>query len=152
MAEADRRSVALVAILVVLHFGLRPFLTDWPVAPDLLTAAVLLGALSLRAGAAAILGFSIGLLEEALALGGGWTALLYTIAAYVGARFREIIFTDLRLFVPLYLFLGTWAIRLMLAALTSSLDARTGLVIAPVDALLTTVVAGVAEAITGRRS
>ena len=106
----------------------------------------------LRAGSAAILGFSLGILEDAMALGGGWTALLYTMAAYLGARFRDLIFADSRLFVPLYLFLGTWAIHAAIAALTGSLDVTTGLVIAPIDAALTTAAGGLGEVLIARAS
>ena len=87
-----------------------------------------------------------------MALGGGWTALLYTVAAYMGARFRDLIFADSRLFVPLYLFLGTWAIHASIAALTGSLDVTTGLVIAPIDAVLTTVAGGLGELLIARAS
>lgn len=145
MGESGAKAIALIVVFTLLHFTLRPFFLDWPVAPDLLTAAVLLGGLSLRAGNAAILGFSLGFLEDAMALGEGWTALLYTLVAYMGARFREFIFTDLRLFVPLYLFVGTWFVHVAIAALTSSLDVTTGLIIAPADALLTTIAGGLAE-------
>ena len=145
MARPGLRNALLLFVLVVLHFSLRPLFMEWPVAPDLLTAAVLLGSLSLRAGNAALLGFMLGLLEEAIALAGGWTALLYTVAGFAGARFRDVIFADVRFFVPLYLFLGTWLIHVAIAVLTASLDVTTGLVIAPADALLTAAIGGLAE-------
>ncbi len=145
MARPGLRNALLLFVLVVLHFSLRPLFMEWPVAPDLLTAAVLLGSLSLRAGNAALLGFMLGLLEEAIALAGGWTVLLYTVAGFAGARFRDVIFADVRFFVPLYLFLGTWLIHVAIAVLTASLDVATGLVIAPADALLTAAIGGLAE-------
>ncbi len=145
MARPDLRDALLLFVLVVLHFSLRPLFMEWPVAPDLLTAAVLLGSLSLRAGNAALLGCMLGLLEEAIGLAGGWTVLLYTLAGFVGARFRDVIFADVRFFVPLYLFLATWLIHVAIAALTASLDATTGLVIAPADALLKALIGGLAE-------
>ena len=144
--------MVLVVAFILLHFSFRPFLVSWPVAPDLLTAAVLLGALSLRAGPAAILGFTLGILESGMALAGGWTALIYTLAGYLGARFRELIFADLRLLLPLYLFLGTWVIHLTIAALTDSLDVRSGLLIAPVEALLTTLAGGFGGYVIARAS
>ncbi len=145
MARPGLRNALLLFVLVVLHFSLRPLFMEWPVAPDLLTAAVLLGSLWLRAGNAALLGFTLGLLEEAIALAGGWTALLYTLVGFAGARFRDVIFADVRFFVPLYLFLGTWLIHVANAVLTVSLDATTGLVIAPANALLTAAIGGLAE-------
>jgi cell shape-determining protein MreD len=87
-----------------------------------------------------------------MALAGGWTALVYTLVAYVGARFRDVIFADLRFFVPLYLFLATWLIHVAIAALTSSLDVTTGLTIAPADAALTAVAGGLGEALIARAS
>ncbi len=145
MAQPGLRNALLLLVLVVLHFSLRPLFLEWPVAPDLLTAAVLLGSLSLRAGNAALLGFTLGLLEEAIALAGGWTLLLYTLVGFGGARFRDVIFADVRFFVPLYLFSATWLIHVAIAVLTASLDATTGLVIAPADALLTAAIGGLAE-------
>jgi hypothetical protein len=70
---------------------------------------------------------------------------LYTVAGFAGARFRDVIFADVRFFVPLYLFLATWLIHVVIAVLTASLDVTTGLVIAPADALLTAAVGGLAE-------
>ncbi len=152
MATPEAKTLVLVASFLLLHFALRPLFVSLPIAPDLLTAAVLLGALSMRAGSAAILGFSLGMLEDAMALAGGWTALVYTLVAYVGARFRDVIFADLRFFVPLYLFLATWLIHVAIAALTSSLDVTTGLTIAPADAALTAVAGGLGEALIARSS
>lgn len=152
MASPETRAVVLVVAFALLHFVLRPLLVELPVAPDLLTAAVLLGALSMRAGGAATLGFVLGMLEDAMALAGGWTALVYTLAAYVGARFRDVIFADLRFFVPLYLFLATWFVHVVIAALTASLDLTTGLMVAPADAALTALIGGLGEASIARAS
>lgn len=98
-----------VAVLVVLHFLLRlTFGIDvW--APDLLTLAVLLGARQLGGGAAAGLGFALGLLEDGVSLGAfGAAAITQTVIGYLGSRSRDLFVGDSILFMSLYLFLGAW--------------------------------------------
>lgn len=141
------RHLAVAGGLLLLHFLLRPALTAWPVAPDLLTGAVLLGALRLRAGAAAGLGFGAGLLEGSLALSGiGRIALVYTLLGYVTSRWRELFFGDVPLFVFGYLFVGCWAVQLVLSALADySVGWAYALLEAPASAALTAVICGLAD-------
>ena len=145
MARAGRGSRGhwlLVAGLALGHFAFRPLLVEWVGAPDLLTGALLLAALRLRSGAAAGLGFGFGLLEGSMALEGlGATMIVYTAAGFVAARSRDLIFTDARIFLPLYLFSGTWLVQAAIAV-ASGAGAPAGalLVLAPISAALTTLV------------
>lgn len=139
--------VVLVGVLLVLHFLFRPVLTSWAVGPDLLTGAVLLGALRLRAGAASGLGFGAGLLEGAMALSGiGRLALVYAVLGYVTSRWRDLFFSDVPLFVFLYLFAGCWMTKLVLNALTDfSLGWELVLLQAPAASVLTAAICGAAD-------
>lgn len=102
---------AATLLLAVLHFLLRPFLTEWWGAPHLLVAAVLVASLGFRAGAAAASGFVLGVLEESVALGPlGPLAIVFAVAGYLGARSWDLFFTDTRLFLPLYLVVGAWGL------------------------------------------
>lgn len=134
-----RRHAVLVVGFVLLHFVLRPLLVRWPGTPDLLTGALLLAALRLRAGHAASLGFLLALLEGAMALSGmGPLMIVYTLVGYLAARSRDLIFTDARVFVPLYLFVGVWLSQVALAGLSGSVPSLGfGLLAAPATALST---------------
>lgn len=134
---------AAAAVLAVLHFLLRPLLVGWWGAPDLLAAAVLVLSLGVRPGAAAGAGFVLGLLEEALTLGPlGPLAIVYALVGYLGARSWDLVFTDTRLYLPLYLVIGAWLLIVVNAWFAPG-DLVWDMIIlrAPVSALLTAVVA-----------
>jgi rod shape-determining protein MreD len=98
-----------IAVLVVLHFFLHLTLGLGVQAPDLLTVAVLLGARQLGGGAAAGLGFGLGLLEDAVSVAAfGAAAAALTVVAYLGARTRDFFVGDSLFFLAAYLFLGKW--------------------------------------------
>lgn len=98
-----------IAVLVVAHFALHLGLGIGSRAPDLLTVAVLLAARQASGGAAAGVGFVLGLLEDAVAMGGfGAGAATQTVVGYLGARSRDLFVGDSALFLALYLFLGSW--------------------------------------------
>ncbi len=135
--------------LLVLHFSLRRFLVGWPGMPSLLIGALLLGALRMRAGTAALFGFVLGLLEAAMGLEGmGSISFVFTAVGYLGARSRDLLFADARHYVFIYLFVGTWVAE---AGLMLAMSGEAGLVgpllLAPVSALATAILCGIAEAV-----
>lgn len=98
-----------ILVLVVTHFILHLTfgLSEW--APDLLTLAVLIAARQLTGGAAAGVGFALGLLEDAVSLGAfGAAAIAQTVVGYLGARSRDLFVGESVLFLSLYFFLGAW--------------------------------------------
>ena len=109
-----------IGTLVVLQFVLHLSLGLDARAPDLMTVAVLLAARQLSGGAAAGVGFALGLLEDAVSLGAfGASAVTQTVMGYLGARSRDLFVGESGLFLGLYLFLGSWlqdALYYMLAA------------------------------------
>jgi rod shape-determining protein MreD len=97
-------------LLVVLHFVLRPFLVDFRGAPDLLLLALLVFAIRVRPGDAAIAGFVVGLLADSLtpiAFGAG--ALAHTCVGYLTAWGKAVFFAENVLVSAGFFFLGTWA-------------------------------------------
>jgi len=99
----------LIAVLVVLHFGLHLGLGLGAYAPDLLTVAVLLSARRVRPGVAAAVGLVLGLLRDSLALVAfGADAIVLTVLGYAGSRLRDLFVGDSLLFLWLYLFIGVW--------------------------------------------
>ncbi len=121
-----------IGLLVIVHFFLHLTLGLDARAPDLLVVAVLLGARSLSGGAAAGLGFGLGLLEDAVSVAAfGAAAATFTIIAYLGARTRDLMVGDSLVFVFVYVFIGKWAQAAMYYGLAGGV--RRG---EPVEALL----------------
>ena len=87
----------VVAGLLILHFTFHRFFVQWPFLPNLLIGALLLAALRLRAGYAALFGFTLGVLEAAMGVEGlGTISIVFTLIGYLGARSRDLLFADAR--------------------------------------------------------
>ncbi len=98
-----------IGLLTGLHFALHLSLGIEARAPDLLTIAVLLSARQVAGGAAAGVGFALGLLEDAVSLGAfGAAAVTHTVVGFLGARSRDLFVGDSAVFLGIYLFLGAW--------------------------------------------
>lgn len=98
-----------IGFLVVVHFALHLSFGVEASAPDLLTIGVLLVARQVRGGPAAGVGFTLGLLEDAVSLGAfGAAAITQTVIGYLGARSRDLFVGDSAVFLGFYLFLGAW--------------------------------------------
>lgn len=129
-----------ILTLVVLHFVLHLTLglAEW--APDVLTLAVLLAARQLRSGLSAGVGFTLGLLEDAVSLGAfGAAAMTQTVVGYLGARSRDLFMGESLLFLTLYFFLGAWLQNALYYAVAPAMrrgePVETLLVHAPLQAL-----------------
>ncbi|HKP30287.1 MAG TPA: rod shape-determining protein MreD [Gemmatimonadales bacterium] len=104
----------VLAVLILLHFYLRPRLYAGRGAPDFLLLALLILAFRSRPGGAAIAGFLVGLVEDVLSPSRFGAAMLAnTLVAYVAAWGRAVFFAD-NLLVNFGLFaLGTWLRNLL---------------------------------------
>lgn len=105
---ALRTALAFV-ILVVLHYTLRPMLA-WRAEPDFLLIGVLLVAIRVRPGAATVLGFSVGLVADALtihAFGAG--ALAMAVVSYAASWLKAVFFADNMALNAFFFFIGKWA-------------------------------------------
>jgi rod shape-determining protein MreD len=107
--EGTRWRFALfIAGLVVLHFVLRVGLGLGVLAPDLLVVALLLASRRLRPGAAAGLGFALGVLEgSANPTVFGAASLALSLVGYLGSRSREWLAGDDPVTMVAYFFVGT---------------------------------------------
>ncbi|MGI9038606.1 MAG: hypothetical protein ACR2GQ_07070 [Gemmatimonadota bacterium] len=142
------RSVLVVGLVLLAHFVFRPWLESTPLAPDLLVGGLLLAALRIRAGPAAALGFTLGVLEAAMALDNpGTYAVVLTVLGYAAARSRDLLFADARFYVVVYLFALTWLARTALLVVGGMVPG-VGAAIAwsVVTAAVTSVVCTVADA------
>lgn len=102
--------VAIVfALLVALHFFLRPLL-GWRVTMDFLVIAVLLLAVRVRPGVAALLGFATGLIADSVSpatFGAG--ALAMSIVGFGASWLKAVFFADNVILHAFFFFLGKLA-------------------------------------------
>jgi rod shape-determining protein MreD len=107
--------VALVfVILVVLHFTLRPLLA-WRASPDFLLIAVLLIAIRVRPGTAAVAGFLVGIVADTLSLDAfGSTALAMSLVAFGSSWIKAVFFADDLALNAFFFFLGKWLFEIIL--------------------------------------
>jgi len=96
-------------VLLGLQFYLRPRLGSARVSPDFLFIALMLFALRSGAGAGAVAGFMIGLIEDTLSparFGAG--ALAHTLVGYFAALGRSVFFADNMLVNAAFVAVGLW--------------------------------------------
>ncbi len=141
--QVTLRAVIAFAVLVALHYTVRPLL-GWKVSMDFLVIAVLLMAVRLRPGAAAILGFATGLIADSLtptSLGAG--ALAMTVIGFGASWLKAVFFADNVVLHAFYFFVGKWAydvVYVLAERNTSFRDTATQLLLwSPLAAALTAV-------------
>jgi rod shape-determining protein MreD len=111
---ATLRTVLLCAVLIFLHYTLRPLLA-WRASADFLIIALLLAAVRVRPGIAAVFGFILGLASDSLALSAfGAGALAMTLIGYAWSRLKAVFFADHVLLNGFFLFLGKWAYEVVM--------------------------------------
>jgi len=108
--RSDRRRLLLaLGLLLLLHFTLRPRFGHPESAPDFLLLALLVFSIRSRPGAAAVMGFIIGVLGDSLTparFGAG--ALAHTVVGYLTAWGRAVFFADNLMVNGAVFFAGTW--------------------------------------------
>ena len=123
VSRANRVQLVLVmALLVLLHFYLRPRLWSARVSPDFLLIALVFFAMRAGPGAGAIAGFVVGVVNDALtpaAFGAG--ALAHTVVGYLAAWGRAVFFADNLLVNAAFVAVALWVrdLLLLLASGTS---------------------------------
>jgi rod shape-determining protein MreD len=103
------RTTTAFAILIVLHFTLRPLL-GWRAEMDFLVVAVLLAAVRLRPGSAAVVGCLVGLAADSLTpstFGAG--ALAMTGVGFAASWLKAVFFADNLVLNAFFFFIGKWA-------------------------------------------
>ncbi|MFN2398544.1 MAG: rod shape-determining protein MreD [Gemmatimonadaceae bacterium] len=107
------RTLIAFAMLVVLHFTVRPLLA-WRASPDFLVIALLLVAIRVRPGSAAVVGFFVGLVTDSLSLHAfGAGALSMSVVAFVASWLKAVFFADDLSLNAFFFFLGKWAFDLL---------------------------------------
>lgn len=107
------RTAIVCAILIALHYTLRPLL-GWRAAIDFLLIAIIFGAVRVRPAGAAVYGFIVGLAADSLALGAfGAGALAATVVAYGASYMKAVFFADNLALNGFFLFVGKWLFELI---------------------------------------
>ena len=107
------RTIVVCAILIVLHYTLRPLLA-WRASIDFLIVALLLGSVRLRPGAAAVYGFFLGLMADSLAVSAfGASALGMAIVGFAASWLKAVFFADNLALNGFFLFLAKWIFDLI---------------------------------------
>lgn len=102
------RGALIFGLLVVLHYALRPLL-GWRAPIDFLVIAILLAAVRVRPGTAALLGFGLGLVTDSLnseSMGAG--ALAMAAIAFAASWLKAIFFADNLALNGFFFFVGKW--------------------------------------------
>jgi rod shape-determining protein MreD len=126
VTRANRVQLALVmALLVLLHFYLRPRLWSARVSPDFLLIALVFFAMRTGPGAGALAGFVVGVVSDALtpaAFGAG--ALAHTVVGYLAAWGRAVFFADNLLVNAGFVAVALWVRDLVLLVASGTPQAR----------------------------
>ena len=102
------RTAIVCAILVVLHFTLRPLL-GWRASIDFLLIALVFGAVRMRPGVAAVYGLLLGLAADSLAVNTfGASGLGMTVVGYASSYLKAVFFADNVALNGFFLFVGKW--------------------------------------------
>lgn len=96
----------MVVALVALQFTLRPLL-DWRAGVDFLVIGALVVAVRVRPGAAAVVGFVLGLMTDAMAPTSlGAATLAMTVIGFSASRLKAAFFADDLLLNAIFVFVG----------------------------------------------
>src|SRR3954469_566733 len=107
------RTILVCAILIVLHYALRPLLA-WRASIDFLIVALLVGSVRLRPGLAALYGFLLGLVADSLAVSGfGAAALGMCIVGFAASWLKAVFFADNLALNGFFLFVAKWLFDLI---------------------------------------
>lgn len=103
------RTLIAFVVLVLLHYTLRPLL-GWRVGPDFLIIALLLVAIRVRPGTAAVLGLVMGIVADSLELHAfGAGALAMCSVGFAASWLKAVFFADDMFLNAFFFFAGKWA-------------------------------------------
>jgi rod shape-determining protein MreD len=148
------RGAALFALLVVLHYTVRPLLGT-RVTADFLVIAVLVTSVQVRPGVAAALGFLTGLVADSLTpLSFGAGALAMSVVGFTASWLKAAVFSDNLALQGIFIAAGKWVFDLLYVVAERRLGfgdlAIQLLVWSPLSALVTGLVGLLIVAAVGR--
>ncbi len=108
-ASSTIRALVAFLILVVLNYTVRPLL-GWRAEIDFLIIALLLAAVRVRPGTAAIFGCALGLVADSMTPGSfGAGALAMSIVGFAASWLKAVFFADNLALNGFFFFAGRWA-------------------------------------------
>jgi rod shape-determining protein MreD len=111
----------LLLLLLVLQFYVRPRLWSARVSPDFLLIGLMLFAMRSGAGAGALAGFLVGLIEDTLTPARfGAAALAHTVVGYLASTGRAVFFADNMLVNAAFVAVGLWVRDLIVLLVSDS--------------------------------
>jgi rod shape-determining protein MreD len=126
VSRANRVQLVLVmALLVLLHFYLRPRIASARVSPDFLLIGLVLFAMRAGPGAGALAGFVVGVVNDALtpaAFGAG--ALAHTVVGYLAAWGRAVFFADNLVVNAAFVAVALWVRDLIVLVASGTAEGR----------------------------
>lgn len=102
------RTIIACAILIVLHYTLRPLLA-WRASIDFLIVALLIGSVRMRPGMAAVYGFVLGFIADSVDVSGfGAAALAMSLVGFAASYLKAVFFADNLALNGFFLFIAKW--------------------------------------------
>ena len=118
------RTALVVAILIVLHFTLRPLL-GWRASIDFLLIALVFGAVRMRPGVAAVYGLLLGLAADSLSVSTfGASGLGMTVVGYAASYLKAVFFADNLALNGFFIFMGKWVFDVIFFLMSGQLGGR----------------------------
>ena len=106
--QRGARAALIFVLLVGMQYFVRPLL-GWRVSMDFLVIAVLLVAVRVRPGVAALIGFGIGLVADSLSPQAfGASALSMTLVGFSASWLKAVFFSDNVFLHAFFFFVGKW--------------------------------------------
>jgi rod shape-determining protein MreD len=81
---------------------------EWRTSIDFLLIALLLAAVRMRPGAAAVLGFAMGLVADSLSVGAFGATLAMTVVGFAASWLRAVVFAENLVLHAAFFFAGKW--------------------------------------------
>jgi len=107
------RTILVCALMILMQYTVRSLLA-WRASIDFLIIALLLGAVRMRPGGAAVYGFLLGLVADSLDVGGfGAAALGMSLVGFAASWLKAVFFADNLALNGFFLFLAKWAFDLI---------------------------------------
>src|SRR5881227_2742031 len=118
------RTAVISAILIVLHYTVRPLLA-WNASIDFLIIALMFGAVRMRPGLAALFGFALGLVSDSLSPGAfGAAALGMSVVGFGASWLKAVFFADHLALNGFFIFIGKWVFDLIFILVSHRMHGR----------------------------
>ena len=107
------RTLLAFVVLVLLHFTLRPLL-GWRLGPDFLLVALVVAAVRVRPGTAAVIGLLLGIVSDSIGTDPfGAAALAMAMVGFGASWLQSVVFADDLMVNFMLFFFGEWVFSII---------------------------------------